>query len=238
MSIEEPAATVTPPDAVRVEHAAALNRWREVRDREIKLRRDKVWDGERVNGELAWTLVDAALADEKREAAARVQEAARCVHEVDVRRANVLLQVGGQKHALAASHLVQELRELEKAWCQLVVAGWRVIDAASEERRTAAALTRTAKDAAPSEEVRESITQGAAHQVPVEVDLDGPSRYTDRPEVALFGGAGDAADPRSEVFWESIGRLVRGGRDRAATHCGFVVLSRLRKAETKIKSAR
>ena len=231
----------TEPEApARARLVEARRRWEGALQAERELRRHRKWRGEVVNDGPGWTLAAAELEEEKRAAALELREAAALVHALDVEQAGFILDSAVVKYDQAAGLVEERRRQFEQAWCGLIVAGWELLEAGGKERQLAGALIRTAKAAAPSDEVREQITQDAAIEVPVAVDLDGPTEYRERPEMAVFGGHGDVADPRSETtFYENIGRLIRGGRKRAAVHVGPKVLDRLeRAADAQAKEAR
>jgi hypothetical protein len=219
---------ITEPEApARARLIEARQRWERASQAERELRRHHTWQGRSVSDGPAWTLAVAELEEEKREAALELRDAAARVHALDVEHAGLLLDSAVVKYDQAAE-LVEERRlRFETQWCRLIVAGWALLEAAAVERQLAGVLARTAKAAAPSDEVRERITQGAAVEVPVAVGLDGPTECRERPNLAVFGGHGDVSDPRKETFWENIGRLVTGGRKRAGIHVGRAVLDRL-----------
>jgi hypothetical protein len=231
-------AAIEPEAPARTRLVETRRRWERALQAERELRRHRKWRGEAVNDGPAWTLAVAELEEEKREAALELREAAALVHALDVERAGFVLDSAFAKYDQAA-RLVEERRdEFEQAWCRLIVAGWSLLDAAEGERRLAGVLVRTAKEAAPSDEVREQITQDAAIEVPVAIDLDGPTEHRERPDLHVFGGHGDVADPRREAFWENIGRLVTGGRKRAGVHIGEKVLRVLNRAADAQAEAR
>jgi hypothetical protein len=225
---------VTEPEApARAQLDAARRRWNGVLQAEKELRRDHKWRGQPVRDEPAWTLAAAELEEEKREAALELRELAARVHALDVEQAGLILDSAVGRYDEAAEELKARRHEFEAAWCRLIVAGWSLLEAGETERRLAGVLIRTAKAAAPSDEIRERITQDAEVDVPVAVDLDGPTQYRERPNLSVFGGHGDVSDPRREAFWENIGRLVAGGRKRAGAHVGRTVLDRLTQAAEK-----
>jgi hypothetical protein len=218
---------------------AAQAEWNRLADLESELQRKKTWNGAPVEDEAAWVLAVADLEEAKRKAALAVREAAARKHEADVRGTNEQLGSAVPRYDEAANQVTQELRRFENLYCQLVVCGWALLEAAENERQLAGVLVRHAKAAAPSDEVRERITYDAPVEVPVALTLEGPSEYRERPSLALFGGASETADVRGQSFGENLGQLIRAGRRRAAVHVGQKVLDRLeRSAEAHTQEAK
>jgi hypothetical protein len=217
-------------DALRRDHEDALRQWRELREQERILLIQRKWNGIKLDDDVAWTLARSEVDDAKRASATRLRDVSTLLHEANVAAANHDLASSAKRYDDAAEALVTELRGFEAAWCALVDAGWALLEAVEVERRAASSLVRHSQSAAPNDEAAERIRQSARYQVPVAVGADGPTEWADRPAIALFDGSGDAADPRSDVMWEELGRLVRAGRRRGVAHVGDYVKARLDKA--------
>lgn len=115
----------------------------------------------------------------------------------------------------------------ENAWLALIAEAWALGDAAEVERLAASKLIDVARTAAPNDQTRDDIRFCFDREVPTTLGEQGPTRYATRPEVALFGGSGDASDPRKAACYGVLGEMCLVGRHRGLTSVGKFLRPRL-----------
>lgn len=219
-----------PVEAARAEHAEALRTFHRLRDEERALERDGQFRGATLvtRDDPRWITFGEQLAREKVEAAEQL------VAAEDRLRARLIVAANRELAGLTAEYqesaaAVQEARRaFEQAWLTLLLAGFRLGEAAASEKRQANRLARAASPALPGDEAREGMQHQLAYVVPTRVSIDGVEEHEDRPELALFDGPTDAL---SDDCFTGLAQLVRGGRERAKLNLGEHVLAELEKVE-------